>query len=314
MSNPSNPCTIVRPGEGKRFWLIHDLVTPLVSASKTGDRYEVVHNTSLEPGGPPPHVHSQEDELFYVLEGQYRFIFNDQTFEGGPGTCVFLPRGIVHTFNRVGDKPGKLMVAITPGGFGKVALAASLPCSDPSVLPELNPAYFDRLMASCAAHGIEFRPNWKPDKPAPAQPKRRELWVVGLHIKILLTSEETRGSFTMVEIIALPGGFVPKHYHHREDEMFYVLDGTFEFELDGQKHAATPGTFFHIPRKTLHGFRNVGTTNGRLLNYHTPGGFDRFFEASGTVCDDFAKGPPTTPVDLDRFVRICNEHGMEVPR
>src|SRR5262245_40052110 len=99
--------TVIRSGEGERFWLINDLVTPLATGDMSGDAYETVGAVSPTVGGPPPHIHTCEDELFYVVDGEYEFTFERTTFRGGPGTAVFLPRGKVHTFANVGAKPGR---------------------------------------------------------------------------------------------------------------------------------------------------------------------------------------------------------------
>jgi quercetin dioxygenase-like cupin family protein len=133
-----------------------------------------------------------------------------------------------------------------------------------------------------------------------------------MHVKLLLTSEETASAYSVAEITAAPGGFVPPHAHAREDEMFYVLSGTFEFELADSVITAPSGTFVHVPRQTLHGFRNAGRAVGRLLDVHTPGGFEKFFLEAGTKCDDAQQGPPEGAPDMPRFLQICRKHGMEI--
>ena len=52
--------------------------------------------------GPPMHIHDREDEMFYVLSGQFQFWCGDESFTGGPGTNVVLPRGVPHTFKNIG--------------------------------------------------------------------------------------------------------------------------------------------------------------------------------------------------------------------
>src|SRR5690242_13377405 len=95
--------TVIAPGQVKPFWLVQDLITPLISAGQTGGPYELAHGMVHPGGGPPPHVHHREDEMFYVLDGSFAFVFDKTVIRGEGGTCVFLPRGIVHTFKNVGD-------------------------------------------------------------------------------------------------------------------------------------------------------------------------------------------------------------------
>ena len=67
--------------------------------------------------GPPLHVHTREDEFFYVLAGVFRFIVGDRVAVMSPGATMFLPRGIPHRFQTLGNKAGRLLAMATPGGF-----------------------------------------------------------------------------------------------------------------------------------------------------------------------------------------------------
>ena len=65
----------------------------------------------------PPHIHHREDETFQILEGDYEFTVGGQTILAKPGTTLFAPRGVAHTYRYLGQTPGKLMCTITPSGF-----------------------------------------------------------------------------------------------------------------------------------------------------------------------------------------------------
>ena len=65
----------------------------------------------------PRHVHSKDDELFHVLEGEHVIEVGDQEFRAGPGATVFAPRGVPHAQRRVVAGEGRLLVVTTPGGF-----------------------------------------------------------------------------------------------------------------------------------------------------------------------------------------------------
>jgi hypothetical protein len=62
------------------------------------------------------------------------------------------------------------------------------------------------------------------------------------------------------------------------DETFFVIEGSFVFELDGQPFDAPAGTVVFLPRGTRHRFRSTGASHGRVLSFAAPGGIDRFFE------------------------------------
>jgi mannose-6-phosphate isomerase-like protein (cupin superfamily) len=67
-------------------------------------------------GGPPRHIHTREDESFYVFTGAVHVECGDDRFEAGPGSFVFLPRNLPHTFRSVGG-PATALLIVTPGGL-----------------------------------------------------------------------------------------------------------------------------------------------------------------------------------------------------
>lgn len=83
----------------------------------TGGVVSVVESHDVPGGGPPPHIHQNEDETFQALEGEYEWTVGEKTFIAGKGTTIFAPRGIPHTYRYLGSEPGRLMCVITPSGF-----------------------------------------------------------------------------------------------------------------------------------------------------------------------------------------------------
>ena len=70
------------------------------------------------PGeGPPLHLHGREDETVYILEGNFRFKLGDELSSIGPGTFIFIPRGQKHTWQCVGDRPGRFLFTFAPAGM-----------------------------------------------------------------------------------------------------------------------------------------------------------------------------------------------------
>ncbi len=83
----------------------------------TGGVVSVVESHDVPGGGPPPHIHRNEDETFQILEGEYEWTVGGETFVATKGTTIFAPRGIPHTYRYLGSEPGRLMCVITPSGF-----------------------------------------------------------------------------------------------------------------------------------------------------------------------------------------------------
>ena len=83
----------------------------------TGGAMAVVEATVPAKHGPPLHIHSREDELFYVIDGQFRIWHGDEEMKVSSGEVAFLPRNMRHSYQNIGDEPGRLLVTITPAGF-----------------------------------------------------------------------------------------------------------------------------------------------------------------------------------------------------
>ena len=77
-------------------------------------------------GGPPLHLHHEQDEWFFVQEGTFRFQVGDATYELGPGGSVFGPRGLPHAFVNL-TETGRLMIVFQPAGTMEAFFAAGSP-------------------------------------------------------------------------------------------------------------------------------------------------------------------------------------------
>lgn len=77
----------------------------------------VIEHRDGKPGGPPKHVHHEQDEWFYILEGHYRMEVGDEQFALGPGDSVLAPRKVPHVWAHVDGNPGKLLIAFQPAGL-----------------------------------------------------------------------------------------------------------------------------------------------------------------------------------------------------
>lgn len=227
--------------------------------------------------------------------------------------AVYLKKNIPHTFKNVGDGPAEFVLIAAPSGFEKfVAECGERIDSIPSKL-EIGPAAIEKLMQTVGRYGLAVLPDHQPNAEAPPRAKDRAFWVLGERVTVKLTSPQTDGNFTAAEVVSRPGGGVPPHRHRAMDEFFYVIEGEYEFDLDGKPTRAPAGTFVHVPKGVLHGFRNVGKSEARLADFHTPGGFERFFEECGVECTDPTKPPAADPPDMQKLLRIFEKHGMELP-
>ncbi len=123
-------------GEGRSLWMLGETITVKVSGEDTDGELELVHAT-VPPRGGPPHIHSREDECFYVLEGEFEFLAGDETVRASAGSFVHAPKGVAHTYNNVGETPGKFLVTVTPASFEKFFEEVGQPAADRSSTPPL---------------------------------------------------------------------------------------------------------------------------------------------------------------------------------
>src|SRR5438552_18940959 len=79
----------------------------------TGGAVSAVESHDVAGGGPPPHIHRREDEMFQVLAGEYEWTVGDKTFIAKARATIFAPRGLPHTDRDVRQPPRRLLFIIT---------------------------------------------------------------------------------------------------------------------------------------------------------------------------------------------------------
>ncbi len=106
-----------------------------------------------------------------------------------------------------------------------------------------------------------------------------------IELSIIVPGSVSNGAFAIFEDIVEPGIGPARHIHRSQDEVFFVLDGDFDLEIDGQLFHANAGDVAYVPRGTVHTFKNVGGHKGRLRYTFMHAGESEamvraFFEAS----------------------------------
>ena len=103
----------------RSFAVFGEPVDVLVSGEMTGGLSAMMVQISPPGGGPPPHVHLNEDETFYVLEGEFELLKNGEWVKCAAGESCFAERGSMHTFRNSGKTDGKILVFATPAGLDR---------------------------------------------------------------------------------------------------------------------------------------------------------------------------------------------------
>ena len=120
-----------------------DWLTIKAGSASTGDSLTILELQSAPKRGPAMHVHHREDEVWYVLEGEFRFMVGGELYRLSTGEMAFGPRNAPHCFQNISDEPGRLLVIYTPAGaerlFEEFAAKRSLlpDAADPAFLAQL---------------------------------------------------------------------------------------------------------------------------------------------------------------------------------
>src|SRR5262252_7202366 len=101
--------------------------------------------------------------------------------------------------------------------------------------------------------------------------------MLGTTMRLIATAAATGGRYTVFEQVTPPGWGPPRHIHSREDEIIYILEGSYELHVGDERRTVSAGACAILPRNVPHGFRNMASTPARLLFVITPGGLDEYF-------------------------------------
>lgn len=146
----SQKTKIIKDGEGSVLNVLGDLQTHKLSGSETNDQI-VEWVSNVEPGvGIPPHIHTREDEIFRVIEGEVEMMVDGEITILKAGDTAFAPRDLVHSWKVVGTEKAHMITSAFPAGIEVMfEELASLPQGPPD---------FEKVAAICAKQGISFVP------------------------------------------------------------------------------------------------------------------------------------------------------------
>jgi quercetin dioxygenase-like cupin family protein len=111
------------------FWWQGGLYRMKARAADTGGALGLVEASLYQGFGPPLHVHRRENEAFYVIDGEIRFRRAEEEFVAGPGSWVWGPRDVPHTF-KVESEHARALILVTPGGFERMFEIGGVPVSE----------------------------------------------------------------------------------------------------------------------------------------------------------------------------------------
>ena len=328
-------------GEGNARWWGGGLATFKATGNETGGLYSIFE--VLEPQGAraPLHLHRKEDQTFYVLEGEVTFRVGEETIRARPGSFVFGPKDVPHTY-AVDSGPARLLFLLSPPGFegfveaiSKPAKALTLPPSDSEAPPDEDEAESESFAVLEARYGCEIVGTPSGNQPSREQGKESSMneddgaasrtyglregegearWWLGGLSTVKATGKETDGRYTLVEVLE-PEGEQPFHVHHREDEGFWVLEGELTFEVGEETIKASAGSFLFGPKDVPHRY-TVESGPARMLFILSPAGFEKFVYATSEPAKELTLPPQPegepSETEMEQLGAVARQYGAEL--
>jgi quercetin dioxygenase-like cupin family protein len=145
----------VAAGDGERLWIVGDTMTFKATGESTGGSLLLIENLTTPGGGPPPHVHTSEDEFFSVLDGTFEVRIGDEVHALGPGGFAYVPRGTVHNFRNTAETPSRILVGFTPAGIEGFFRESGRPATDDGPAPPLDEEEIARTTLAAPKYGLQ---------------------------------------------------------------------------------------------------------------------------------------------------------------
>ncbi len=278
----------------------------------------VAVETIAPGGGSIPHIRHREHTAYYVVSGEVLFAVGKRSLSLSADAFVCIAPGTAQKFTNAGQSPAELLVISAPAGFEELRFRAGLPlASADQPRPAASNEDHETLAAIAPGFGIELHPtSGFQQEPAmrvtmPLEGKMTAF--VGDLYRFLAVSDDTGGRFAVFHATVGPGGGPPFHIHSREDEAFFVLDGTVSFDSEDASIELGPGGFVHLPIGTKHRFANAMQEPAEVLIIVSPAGFEKYFELAGQPWHDATQRPgPPDQAEIDRLIASAPQFGLEV--
>jgi len=153
----THQATLTTPGQGRTIAVVGDVYRFLATGEDTNGKYALWEAIVPPGGGPPPHVHSREEEGFYVLEGEITFMVNGERIVAKAGTFANMPVGTPHAFKNESDRTAKMLLSVAPAGLEQMFFEVGVPLAEgaTTAVPPTKEE-IEKLLAIAPRYGIEI--------------------------------------------------------------------------------------------------------------------------------------------------------------
>src|SRR6202008_4432655 len=123
----NRPPTLRGPGQGRTVAVVGDIYRFLATGEDTDGKYAMWEAIVPPGGGPPAHIHSREEESFFILEGEIPLQIGEQRMVVPAGTFANLPVGSLHSFKNASDKLARMIISVAPAGLEQMFFEVGQP-------------------------------------------------------------------------------------------------------------------------------------------------------------------------------------------
>lgn len=154
--SPAAP-VLRKPAEGRTIAVVGDVYRFLATGEETNGKYALWEAIVPPGGGPPPHVHSREEEGFYVLSGEITFTINDEKIVAKAGMFANMPVGTPHSFKNETRKPAKMLISVAPAGLEKMFFEVGVPLEEGATTAQPpSREEIEKLLTVAPMYGVEI--------------------------------------------------------------------------------------------------------------------------------------------------------------
>ena len=156
MSIP-HPPTVRKLAEGRTIAVVGDVYRFLATGEDTNGKYAMWEAIVPPGGGPPPHVHSREEEGFYLLEGEITIQVGKERIVATAGMFANMPVGTPHSFKNESSRPAKMLISVAPAGLEKMFFEVGIPVvQGATTAAPPTKAEIEKLVEIATRYGIEI--------------------------------------------------------------------------------------------------------------------------------------------------------------
>jgi len=120
------------PPRGRTIAAVGDVYRFLATGEDTNGKYALWKALVPLGGGPPPHVHSREEEGYFVIEGEITFTINGERIVATAGMFANMPVGTPHAFKNESSRPAKMLISVAPAGLEQMFFEFGVPLPEGS--------------------------------------------------------------------------------------------------------------------------------------------------------------------------------------